>query len=834
MDALEDDGRRKCGGGEEYLKPGSTNITVQFGLSLILGVSAFVAFCILRPRWPSLYTARKRRLDPTIGLPTLPDSFFGWIPGLYRVTEEQVLASAGLDAFVFLSFFKMAIRIFAVMTFFAYAVLWPINRHYIDWDARDPTDNNTSSTSGTTSGFESAGVVDPYTTISDTATSFQFGGQGNGYLWTWFVFTYFFTALIIYVMNKETFRIIRIRQEYLGTQSTITDRTFRLSGLPSYLKSEEKIKDLIEKLEIGRVERVNLCRDWKELDSLMEKRATVLHKLEEAWSVFLGRQAQARLPKPDQRWRRRNQPAEDDEESDGQQGHTEEAEGEYRANGYEDDVEQAGENSRLLGDGGSRTDFVDRERPMITTRHGFLGLRSRRIDAIHYYEEKLERLDEKIRAARQSNPPAAGIAFVTMDSIAACQMAIQAHIDPRPGQLLTKAAPSPSDVMWPNTYAPRGIRRLRSWAVTVFVSLLSVVWLGLVASLAGLLTICNLEKWFPNTVEALEQLPILKALVETGLPTLLVSILNVAVPYLYEYLSYQQGKISRGDVELSIISKNFFFSFFNIFFVFAVSSTAINVFQLMNKLQDALRDTAGFARLIANQVNKMSVFYTSFIMLQGLGLFPFRLLEFGSVFLYPLYRMGAKTPRDFARLAVPPTFSYGFYLPTALLVFILCLVYSVLELGYLVLTVGLVYFVLGYFTYKYQLLYAMDQPQHATGGAWRIICNRVVLGLFVFQVIMASEMALHSAFVQSALTVPLIFLTLWYSHYFGRRFVPLTRFIALRSIRPGGGYEDEDAIAEEEAGEDLMPPAGLLRRGSTVDEEREKGLQFLNPSVTVR
>lgn len=25
---------------------------------------------------------------------------FGWIPVLYKVTEEQVLASAGLDAFV--------------------------------------------------------------------------------------------------------------------------------------------------------------------------------------------------------------------------------------------------------------------------------------------------------------------------------------------------------------------------------------------------------------------------------------------------------------------------------------------------------------------------------------------------------------------------------------------------------------------------------------------------------------------------------------------------------------------------------------------------------------
>ncbi len=55
---------------------------------------------ILRPRWKTLYAARKRHSNPQIALPVLPDSFLGWIPALYRVTEEQVLASAGLDAFV--------------------------------------------------------------------------------------------------------------------------------------------------------------------------------------------------------------------------------------------------------------------------------------------------------------------------------------------------------------------------------------------------------------------------------------------------------------------------------------------------------------------------------------------------------------------------------------------------------------------------------------------------------------------------------------------------------------------------------------------------------------
>ena len=76
------------------------DITTQIVISVALGFFAFLAFCFLRPRWTTLYAARKRQKNAASILPELPDTFFGWIPALYRITEDQVLASAGLDAFV--------------------------------------------------------------------------------------------------------------------------------------------------------------------------------------------------------------------------------------------------------------------------------------------------------------------------------------------------------------------------------------------------------------------------------------------------------------------------------------------------------------------------------------------------------------------------------------------------------------------------------------------------------------------------------------------------------------------------------------------------------------
>lgn len=76
------------------------DLYTQFVISISLGLSAFIAFCILRPKWATLYAARRENRTAAFVLPELPDTLFGWVPVLYRITDEEVLASAGLDAYV--------------------------------------------------------------------------------------------------------------------------------------------------------------------------------------------------------------------------------------------------------------------------------------------------------------------------------------------------------------------------------------------------------------------------------------------------------------------------------------------------------------------------------------------------------------------------------------------------------------------------------------------------------------------------------------------------------------------------------------------------------------
>jgi hypothetical protein len=410
-----------------------------------------------------------------------------------------VLASAGLDAYVYLAFFKMAIKFLLITLFFALAVIKPVHDTHQDKEGKKSP----------IPGDPSHDRIDTRSAFTTLAHEYE---HYTDYLWMYLVFAYLFTALILYLIVSETRRIIEIRQEYLGSQTTITDRTIRLSGIPVDLRSEDKIKDFIMDLGIGKVDSVTLCKDWKELDSRVIERQGILRKLEEAWTVHLGsRRVERSLetlpvvqpPPPEPR----------------------------------DANNDASEGSHLLSDADQHVGYVTpyaQQRPTAKIWYGRFKLRYRTVDAIDYYEEKLRRIDHEIRALRKKDFEPMPLAFVTMDSVASAQMAIQAVLDPSPLQLLANNSPAPSDVVWVNTYLSRTQRIFRSWSITFAIGILSVFWTALLVPIAGALNTCSFKEVFPQLAKALEDHPTLEPLVNTQLPTLALTLINVLVPFLYD------------------------------------------------------------------------------------------------------------------------------------------------------------------------------------------------------------------------------------------------------------------------------------------------------------
>lgn len=129
-------------------------------------------------------------------------------------------------------------------------------------------------------------------------------------------------------------------------------------------------------------------------------------------------------------------------------------------------------------------------------------------------------------------------------------MAIQAVLDPSPMHLIASPAPAPVDVVWRNTYMPRWERMTRAWIITIVIAILTVFWSLLLVPVAGVLQPKSLEKLFPRLTGYLEDHRTAESLVTTQLPTLVSTLLFVAIPYLYdcEKLYFSSGRLIANHV----------------------------------------------------------------------------------------------------------------------------------------------------------------------------------------------------------------------------------------------------------------------------------------------
>lgn len=718
---------------------------VQVLISLFLGGSAFLLFCILRKKYPRIYVANFNRLNENYvhstlrrKLPRLPSTLFGWVPVLFQINESQILEFAGLDAVVFLGFFKMCIAVLSVCVLFSITIITPVRYKY-------------------------TGRVD----FPDKGKPEK---EYQPYLWMYTLFTYVFTAVVVYYLHRQTLKIIDMRQKYLGQQSSITDRTVKILGIPPLLRDEDLLKRHIGELGIGDVEEAVVVKEWNDLTRLFRLRKQVLRKAECSWVGYLDRlglstiyNVAASSVKPvlrDVVSLQRNGHYSDSEPTEQTDSNLENQTSPQGSiiDSISDHIEESHENNRLplLSDEAEL-------RPHI--RKGWFGPK---VDAINFYNDQLDVIDKEIRRYRFKEFAPSSTAFVTMKTVAQAQMLAQAVLDPKVDHLITSLAPAPHDIIWENLCLTRRERNVRIFLVMMFIGLVSVLLVYPVKYLSNFLNVKLISKVSPQLGEFLRNHKWAANLITGILPPYVFTIFNIVMPYFYIWMTKRQGYTSHGDEELSAVSKNFFYIFVNLFLVFTLFGTA------------SISDTAQLAYQLAHLLQNLSLFYVDLIILQGIGIFPYKLLLLGNLLKFPFGNVWSKTPRDFINLHKPPVFNFGLQLPQPVMILIITITYSVILTK--IVTAGLIYFIIGYFVFKYQLLYACIHPPHNTGKVWPLVVRRVILGLFIFQATMFGTLALLQAYLCASFLAPLPIFSVYLLWKFHKHYIPLSSFIALRSI----------------------------------------------------
>lgn len=734
--------------------------TTQLVLCLWIGISSFMLFCFLRYKWPHIYAIRTLRTSNSM-MKVLPNNYFGWVKVVLKISDDEMLQYSGLDAYVFLMFFKLGTKIFFQFSVLAVLILSPVRYYYTGQYDKDDISWATLNKIWS----------DRPMTINDDNSLPDLNEDFPQFLWVYPVFAYIFSFLSYIHIHDYTKIIIKSRQKYLASQDSITDRTIRLDGIPHRLlkqKTTQVLKDFIEDLGIGKVEQIKIIYDCSGLDQLVKERRKLNTQIEHYLSktyklnvdIYKGDLPRVKIKKPIDT-------------------------NDVKLRNYLAALHELNQQIKVI-----QTKYKD------------------------HLDNDLILLDDPIFKQLPS-------AFVTMDSVASAQMAAQTILDPRVYKLMVNLAPAPTDIKWENLKLTYYQKLVKSYMITFVIVLSYFPIFFLVSSLSTLLDLKSISKFWPELGDFIKKSNWLTTIVTGILPPLLYSLLNLVIPYFYRFLSKMQGYSSNSDIELSTLLKNFFYIFFNFFLLFIITGTIWDYLSF-------IRDTTKIPFELARSLKKKSLFYIDLILLQGLGMFPIRLLQIGDVVLlnllskmFLLKDIILKTPRDYRfYYFTPPVFDFGIQLPQHILIFIIILIYSVVLTK--IVTSGLVYFILGYLVYKYQLIYNYVHPPHSTGKVWPIIFRRLMLGILLFQLFMFGTLALEGALLLAILILPLMLITLIMTLNYEKYYLPLNNFIALRAIQSPFEFDkefDDDNDTIDRMNNDLI---SILDQSSLLGLESSK------------
>ncbi|KAI0035439.1 hypothetical protein K488DRAFT_76589 [Vararia minispora EC-137] len=808
--------------GDTITSQATTASTSSFVTSLVFNLAVFgaeiVAFTILRRYFKLIYEPRSLSVLAYKRQQPLSSALLGWPLSLWNADYRQIKNVNGLDAYFFVRFLRMMIRVLLPIWLLSWIVLLP---------ATSVKNNN-----------------------SDGLSNFTFGNISpteQARYWAHLVLAWVFTIWIWWNIKHEYAHFINVRQHFLVSpahSASAQARTILVTGIPPKYLSELALHKLFAHLP-GGVARIWLNRDLGDMPDLYSRRLAACNALESAQTSLISTAIKRRNKKLKKDAKKgvsdsnsavglTQQPPSNDPEA---------------VRGLIDEFVPAKKRPTrrlpvaswmpfslpLLG---KKVDTIEWAREEIRVTNEELAKRreilARDIEVTTKQDARAEARARKIHTgivdinvptvpltipgvgARkvidfkdQTYPPANG-AFILFNRQIAAHMAVQTlthHMPYRMAEDSKYVEVSPEDIIWDNLGMNPYERRIRtalSWAATIGLILVWAIPVAFVGTLSNIKSLCTTYSWL-GWLCGLPSVAI--GLIQGVLPAVLLAVLFMLLPIILRLFARFEGIPQRTSVELSLMDRFFIFLVIHGFLIVTISSG------LLTAVKPIIDNPTSVPTLLAQKLPNASTFFLTYVILQGLSGTAGGFLRIVALVIYyvKLFLLGS-TPRSVYNIKYSPvTTTWGTLFPQT------CLI-AVITLGYMIISPiinGLAWatFVLFYFLYKYLYIWVNDEPSsNDTGGLFFPKGLRAIfVGLYIQQICLCALFFLArdandkaSSIPQGALMVVLIIFTAFFHHVINDSYSPLIRFLPLsladRSYDPDRVSPTQAAADAEAAG----------------------------------
>ncbi|KAI9567493.1 hypothetical protein HD554DRAFT_2314817 [Boletus coccyginus] len=717
--------------------------TTTFETALIFNAIVFgveiAAFTLLRPYFKAVYEPRTVSPVDDKRVKPFKTGLLTWPIALYKANYKDIQKVNGPDAYFFVRFLRVMIRILVPIWIISWVVLLPVTS----------VNNSVAGNTG--------------------LSRFTFGNiapdQGDRFA-AFIILVWFSTFWIFWNIKHEMTHFISVRQLHLINpvhSRSARANTIFVSGIPPKYLSEQALTQLYSRFP-GGVKKVWVNRDLKELPTVYDRRLAACGKLESAEKSLLSTATKLRAKALKKQGDNAIDPVESADQA------------ERNPTLAEKLVPRAKRPTHRLPAGflpfslpfvGQEVDTIDWCRDEIATTTTLLRQARKTISQQFSLSTSDDVDDDGGQTTGKESPkqsyPLLNSAFITFNEQVAAHMAYGSLAHHAPYRMADRYLEvSPEDILWGNLgmnpYEKR-VRMVISYAATAALIVfwtIPVAFVGLISNIEGL---CVQESWLAwlCTIPS-----VVFGIIQGILPPVLLAVLMMLLPIVLRLLARFEGIPTRSGLELSLMSRFFIFQVIHSFLIVTLSSGIIAA------LPSLVENPSSAATLLATYLPRASTFFLTYIILQGFAGSAGGFLAIVQLVLYyvKLFILGS-TPRSIYNIKFAPrSVAWGSLFPIITLLAVITLGYSIISP--IINGLAVLAFFLFYQLYKYLFLYQFTQPATAdTGGLfYPKAIQHVFVGLYVQQICLCALFFLFrdenndaGATAEGILMVVLIFLT---------------------------------------------------------------------------
>lgn len=711
--------------------------TILNGLRVygVILVAGWVGFEVARKKiTANAYYCRDRSAETTCQSVELARNapFFKWLLPLYTTSDDEVFQRCGLDTLFFLRFLRLGQKV-ALASVILTSGLFPVY-YYGDGD-----------------GDGDAVYKMTLSHITDTE-----------------IWRFWFTVGSMYIMSgwccfllwREYKAYVKRRHEFMSRRG-VQQYSIVVNGLPKHLCTQQTLRNYLQLMFPRSVLHVYVALECGDLEALVDERAKVRDRLENALaksaktgervltskSMCGGQKVDAIELYQDQlkslnnavemevRVILRNQAA-------------------LASQMIESSVDEDYTQTPTLG---------ERSIPTLQEAH-----EDELKDVESAYVKGLRRERRGIKSTGIMRP--AG--FVTFNSLKAAQAAQQVLQSADPTEMHIEPAPDAEDIVWGNigiSYNQKTYWLLISIAITGAIILFWTIPTTFVVSLSKVDTLKNKWAWLARVIN---DYPWLGSVLEQLSP-LMVSVMAALAPIIFGILSKREGHSSGSQVESSLLNKLVAYQVFLVFLLPIIGGTII----------DSITGKGGFSSAsevlttLSEAIPAQSSFFITYVLVQmGLNL-TLELLRVNVIIKAIIYEVFAPklTPRQrsspwfgLCPLSVPGDFGQTDLVASYYLVLILILVFGAVApmMSYF----AGVYLLLSELVYRWLVLCVYDPSPNSVGVFFPSLYRFCIGALIFSQAIMASLLATKQVALPATFSIILPFLTVGFHLFIASRY----------------------------------------------------------------